>query len=312
VGIAAAGGIRRYRAHDQHSCVPINHGATTVTSSISPKPWNEARSINDVRGSMVTEGREWACIETYIVIVVILLLSSCDATLERRKECANILADCLQSNSALAHPSSQASASRRDGEGAIREATSPTTAAQKRHAQPSMCVGASPRGRVSPLVQLLQSCGLRPEGDNACAALPLPLLLFVSLPPATQQESARERARARASSPSASTINMNPATTSHHASSRRKRTRKPESNSSIEAPDDQEHLRKRQRKEVSLGAQPVAPGAPATTAAAASSSSTAAAGMCVLVCKGPFTTRAAVLYLTTITTCLGVFVCFAW
>ena len=62
------------------SRVPINHGATTVTSSISTKRWNEARSINDVRGSMVTEGREyWACIETYLVIIVILLLSSCDA-----------------------------------------------------------------------------------------------------------------------------------------------------------------------------------------------------------------------------------------
>jgi len=261
----------------------------------------------------VTEGREyWACIETYRHHLVVVVVRCDTRTAQGMCQDPHRLAAKWLGTCASLFTSEHQSPRWRGSDGAIREATSPTTAAQRRHAQPSMCVGASARGRVSPLVQLLQSCGLRPEGDNACAALPLPLLLFVSLPPATQQESARERARARASSPSASTINMNPATTSHHASSRRKRTRKPESNSSIEAPDDQEHLRKRQRKEVSLGAQPVAPGAPATTAAAASSSSTAAAGMCVLVCKGPFTTRAAVLYLTTITTCLGVFVCFAW
>ena len=46
-------------------------------------------------------------------------LSSCDAALERRKGCANILTDWLQSGSAYAHPSSQASISRRDGEGAM-------------------------------------------------------------------------------------------------------------------------------------------------------------------------------------------------
>ena len=43
----------------------------------------------------------------------------------------------------------------RGSDEAIREATSPTRAAQKRHGQPLMCVGATPRGRVSHLMQLL-------------------------------------------------------------------------------------------------------------------------------------------------------------
>ena len=115
--IAAAGGVRRECSQHtiNQSRVPLNHGATTATSSISTKRWNEARSINDVRGSMVTEvGSEIAS-----RLIVIILLSSCDAALERRKGCANILTDWLQSSSALAHPSSQASISRRDGEGAM-------------------------------------------------------------------------------------------------------------------------------------------------------------------------------------------------
>jgi len=156
---------------NQYSRVPLKRGATTVTSSTSPNPWSEARSINGVRGSMVTEvGSE--VVSRHIVVVIAILLLSCDAALERRKGCANILTDWLQSGSAYAHPSSQASVSRRDRDGAmgaIREATSLTRAAQKRHGQPSMCVGASTRGRVSPVIQLLQSCGLRSEGDKACA-----------------------------------------------------------------------------------------------------------------------------------------------
>jgi len=54
-----------------------------------------------------------------LIVIVILLLSSCDAALERRKGCANILTDWLQSGSAYAHPSSQAIVSRRDGKGAM-------------------------------------------------------------------------------------------------------------------------------------------------------------------------------------------------
>jgi len=169
--IAAAGGIRRVCSQHtiNQSRVPLNHGATTATSSISTKRWNEARSINDVRGSMVTEVGSTSGLVSRLI--VILLLSSCDAALERRKGCAKILTDWLQSGSALASlfTSEHQSPRWRGSDGAIREATSPTRAAQKRHGQPSMCVGASARGRLSPLVQLLQSCGLRSEGDKACA-----------------------------------------------------------------------------------------------------------------------------------------------
>jgi len=49
--------------------------------------------------------REWASI---IAIIVIMLLSSCDAALERRKGCAKILTDWLQRGLEYAHPSSQA------------------------------------------------------------------------------------------------------------------------------------------------------------------------------------------------------------
>ena len=58
-------------------------------------------------------------VRTYRDLSSSSLSSSCDAALERRKGCANILTDWLQSGSALAHPSSQASISHRDGEGAM-------------------------------------------------------------------------------------------------------------------------------------------------------------------------------------------------
>ena len=170
--IAAAGGIRRecsQRTINQ-SRVPLNHGATTVTSSISTKRWNEARSINDVRGSMVTEVREWACIETYRHHYLVVVVVRCGTrTAQRMRQYPHRLAAKWLGTCASLFTSEHQSPRWRGSDGAIREATSPTRAAQKRHGQPSMCVGASARGRVSPLVQLLQSCGLRSEGDKACA-----------------------------------------------------------------------------------------------------------------------------------------------
>jgi len=144
---------RVFTTHDQSvSCVPLNHGATTVTSSISTKRWNEARSINDVRGSMVTEGRELRLYRD--------LSSSLSCCRRRAMRHSNGAKDAPRSSpigckvARHMHPSSQASISRRDGEGAMGRFARPR-APQKRHGQPSMCVGASPRGRVSPLIQLL-------------------------------------------------------------------------------------------------------------------------------------------------------------
>jgi len=170
--IAAAGGVRRecsQRTINQ-SRVPLNHGATTVTSSISTKRWNEARSINDVRGSMGTEGREWACVETYRHRHLVVVIVRCDTrTVQRMCQYAHRLAAKWLGICVSLFTSEHQVPRWKGSDGAIREATSPTRAAQKRHGQPSMCVGASPRGRLSPLMQLLQSCGLRPEGDKACA-----------------------------------------------------------------------------------------------------------------------------------------------
>jgi len=39
-------------AHTISTRVPLVRGETTGKSSISPSPWSEARSINDVRGSV--------------------------------------------------------------------------------------------------------------------------------------------------------------------------------------------------------------------------------------------------------------------
>ena len=109
------------------------------------------------------------------VIIVILLLSSCDAALERRKGCANILTDWLQSGSAYAHPSSQASISRRDREGAMGRCARPRAPREqhRRDTRPTIdvrgCKCARKTRGVSPMIQLIQSCGLRPEGDKACA-----------------------------------------------------------------------------------------------------------------------------------------------
>jgi len=122
-------------------------GEATVTSSISLQALgeSEARSINDVRGSVwwPRQGSTGLLSSHIIAIIGILLLSSCDAALEPRKGCAKILADWLQRGLAYAHPSSQARTSvasmARERWGHSRGHEPHESSTEETHGQPSMC-----------------------------------------------------------------------------------------------------------------------------------------------------------------------------
>jgi len=173
--IAAAGGIRRECS--QHT---INQSRVPQARPSQPRcnNSNKLHLYKALERGTIDQRRTWEYGDRGKGVLVGLhrdlsssSLSSCDAALERRKGCANILTDWLQSGSAYAHPSSQASISRRDGEGAMGPFARPRAPREqhRRDTANHRCACASARGRVSPPVQLLQSCGLRSEGDKACA-----------------------------------------------------------------------------------------------------------------------------------------------